>query len=135
MLNQVSREIWQDVALDFVTKLPLSKKLMTGVIYDSIIIVTDRLTKYTYFISYLESSSAENLAYIFHKHVMANHRVLNTVRAGFPAGIRGGQHSAHANCGSRGRPGMQIPSGIRRAADSRRSFDLDRKNTINIDFI
>jgi hypothetical protein len=60
---------------------------------------------------------------------------LNTIRAGFPAGIRGGQHSAHANCGSRDRPGVQIPSGIRRPTDSRRSFDLDRKNTINIDFI
>jgi hypothetical protein len=74
MPNQISREAWQDVALDFVTKLPLSKKPMTGVIYDSIIVVTDRLTKYVYFISYLENSSAEDLAYIFHKHVMANHK-------------------------------------------------------------
>jgi hypothetical protein len=46
---------------------------MTGVIYDSIMIVTDRLTKYTYFIPYLESSSAKDLVYMFYKHVMANH--------------------------------------------------------------
>jgi hypothetical protein len=62
------------VALDFITKLPLFKELMTGVMYDSIMIVTDRLTKYAYFISYLESSLTEDLVYIFHKHVVINHR-------------------------------------------------------------
>jgi hypothetical protein len=53
--------------------LPLSRELMTGVIYDSIIIVTDRFTKYAYFIPYLKNSSAEDLAYTFYKYVVANH--------------------------------------------------------------
>jgi hypothetical protein len=61
------------VALDFVTKLSLFRKLMTGVIYDFIIVVTNRLTKYAYFIPYFESFSAEDLAYIFYKYVVANH--------------------------------------------------------------
>jgi hypothetical protein len=69
------------VALDFITKLPLSKELIIGIIYDSIIIVTDRLTKYAYFIPYLKNFLAEDLAYIFYKHVMANHefsqRIIN----------------------------------------------------------
>jgi hypothetical protein len=64
------------VALDFVTKLPLFKKLITGIIYDSIMVVTDRLTKYAYFIPYLKSSLAKDLAYIFYKHVIANHGFL-----------------------------------------------------------
>jgi hypothetical protein len=64
------------VALDFITKLPLFKKPMTGVMYDSIIVVTDRLTKYVYFIFYLESFSAEDLAYIFYKYVVANYGFL-----------------------------------------------------------
>jgi hypothetical protein len=64
------------MTLDFITKLPLSKKLMTGVMYDSIIVVTDRLTKYAYFIPYLESFLAEDLAYMFYKHVIANHGFL-----------------------------------------------------------
>jgi hypothetical protein len=64
------------MALDFVTKLPLSKKLITGVIYDFIIIVTNRLTKYTYFIPYLKSFSAEDLVYMFYKHVVANYGFL-----------------------------------------------------------
>jgi hypothetical protein len=76
MPNQASRGIWQDMTLNFVTKLPPFKELMTGMIYDSIIIVINRLIKYAYFISYLKNFSAEDLAYIFHKHVVANHGFL-----------------------------------------------------------
>jgi hypothetical protein len=47
---------------------------MTGVIYDFIMVVTDRLTKYAYFIPYLKSFLAENLAYIFYKYIVANHK-------------------------------------------------------------
>jgi hypothetical protein len=43
-------------------------------IYNSIMIVTDRLTKYAYFIPYLENSLAKDLAYIFYKYIMANYR-------------------------------------------------------------
>jgi hypothetical protein len=64
------------MALDFVTKLSLFKKLITGIIYNSIIIITDRFTKYAYFIPYLKKFLAEDLAYIFHKYVMANYRFL-----------------------------------------------------------
>jgi hypothetical protein len=46
---------------------------MTGVIYDSIMVVINRLTKYAYFIPYLENFLAEDLVYIFYKYVMANH--------------------------------------------------------------
>jgi hypothetical protein len=73
MSNQTSRGTWQDMILNFVTKLPPSKKLITEVIYNSIMIVTDKLTKYAYFIPYLKNFSAKDLAYIFYKHVIANH--------------------------------------------------------------
>jgi hypothetical protein len=64
------------VALDFVTKLSLFKKLITGVMYDFIMVVINRLTKYAYFISYFKSFLAEDLAYIFHKYVVANYGFL-----------------------------------------------------------
>jgi hypothetical protein len=60
--------------LDFITKLPLSKKLMTGITYNSIIVVTDRLTKYAYFIPYFKNSSAEDFAYMFYKYIVTNHK-------------------------------------------------------------
>jgi hypothetical protein len=74
--NQASREAWQDMTLDFVIKLPLSKELMTKIIYDSIMVVTNRLTKYAYFIPYLKSSLAKDLVYMFYKHIVANHGFL-----------------------------------------------------------
>jgi hypothetical protein len=64
------------MALDFITKLPLFRKPITGIIYNFIMVVTDRLTKYTYFISYLENFLAEDLAYIFYKYIIANYRFL-----------------------------------------------------------
>ena len=49
-------------ALDFMVKLPLSKDPITGVEYDSILVIIDRLTKYTYIVLYIESSTADDLA-------------------------------------------------------------------------
>jgi hypothetical protein len=56
-----------------VVKLLLSRDLITGVEYDFILVVTDRLTKYTYIILYLEVSIAKNLVYIFLRVVVANY--------------------------------------------------------------
>jgi hypothetical protein len=70
---------WKAIALDFITKLPPSKDLMTKVKYDSILVITDRLTKYAYFINYLESLNAEDLAYTFLCIIVANHRMLETI--------------------------------------------------------
>ena len=43
---------WKSIALDFIVKLPLSKDPMIGTEYDSILVITERLTKYGYFILY-----------------------------------------------------------------------------------
>jgi hypothetical protein len=64
---------WISIALDFVVKLLLSRDLITEVKYDFILVVIDRLTKYTYIIPYLKASIAEDLAYVFLRVVVANH--------------------------------------------------------------
>jgi hypothetical protein len=61
------------MALNFVTKLLLFREPMTGIIYDFIMIITDRLMKYVYFISYFKSFLAEDFAYMFHKYIIANY--------------------------------------------------------------
>ena len=66
---------WTSVVLDFIVKLPKSKKLIIKVVYNSILVITDRLTKYGYFIPYKEASLAEDLAYTFYKYVIGNHRL------------------------------------------------------------
>ena len=64
---------WQSVAMDFITELPPSKEPMTGVVYNTICVVTDRLTKYAYFIPVKGDATAEDFAYVFARHVFANH--------------------------------------------------------------
>jgi hypothetical protein len=67
---------WTSIVLDFVIKLLLSQDLIIGVEYDSILVVIDRLTKYTYIILYLKASIAEDLAYMFLRVIIANHNIL-----------------------------------------------------------
>jgi hypothetical protein len=67
---------WTSIILDFVVKLLLLQDLIIGVEYNSILVITDRLIKYTYIILYLEASIAEDLVYIFLKVVVANYSAL-----------------------------------------------------------
>ena len=64
---------WASIALDFVVKLSKSKEPLMKAVYDSILVITDRLTKYRYFIPYKEASSAEELAYMFLRVIVANY--------------------------------------------------------------
>ena len=64
---------WKSIALDFIVKLPPSEEPLTNVKYDSIVVITDRMTKYGYFIPYKEASTAEDLAYTFLRTIVSNH--------------------------------------------------------------
>ncbi|KAL2009177.1 hypothetical protein VTN00DRAFT_7371 [Thermoascus crustaceus] len=64
---------WQSISLDFITDLPASKEPLTGIIYDSILVIVDRLTKYAYFLPYKKSSNVEELAYTFLWIIFGNH--------------------------------------------------------------
>jgi hypothetical protein len=70
---------WKAIVLDFITKLPLLKDLMTKVKYDSILIITNWLTKYAYFINYLESLNTKDLAYTFLCIIIINYRMLEII--------------------------------------------------------
>ena len=48
---------------------------MTGVEYDSILVIIKRLTRYKMFIPYIEASIAEDLAYAVNKYVIATYRI------------------------------------------------------------
>jgi hypothetical protein len=61
--------------LDFIIKLPPLKEALTGATYDFILVVTDRLTKYAYFIFYKEGSTAEELVYTFNKNIITNYGI------------------------------------------------------------
>ena len=50
-----------------------------GMAYDSILVIMNTLTKYTYLEPYKEASTAEDLAYIFNKVVITRYRILNKI--------------------------------------------------------
>ena len=58
------------VAIDFIIKLPLSKKPLTRVKYNSVLIIINRLLKEVRFILYKELSNTKELVYIFLKNVI-----------------------------------------------------------------
>jgi Integrase zinc binding domain len=76
---EVLKDAWKCVALDFIVKLLPSVKLIIEVVFDLILVVIDRLTKYGYFILYKESLLAEELAYAFNKHIIGNYKILKKI--------------------------------------------------------
>ncbi len=55
--------------MDFITKLLPSKDSITGVVYNSILTIVDRLTKWSYFFLYKEIWIAEQLADVIYRHI------------------------------------------------------------------
>jgi hypothetical protein len=69
----VPEKPWDTITMDFIVKLPLSKDPSTGIKYDSIFVVVDKLTKYAHFIPYKESTDAETMAHIFFQNIVTSH--------------------------------------------------------------
>jgi hypothetical protein len=65
--------------LDFIVKLPLLKEVLIGVTYDFILVVTDRLIKYAYFIPYKEGLTVEELVYTFNRNIITNYGILKKI--------------------------------------------------------
>jgi len=65
--------------LNFIVKLSKSKKRVIETTYDSILIITDRLIKYEYFLPYKKATFAEDLTYTFLKTIVANHELSDEI--------------------------------------------------------
>ena len=50
--------------MDFITKLLKSKDLITTEVYDAIIVIVDRLTKYAIMLPFKEKYNAKQLAFL-----------------------------------------------------------------------
>jgi hypothetical protein len=64
---------WEAITMDFITKLPESKEPGTGQKCDAILVIGCRLTKYFHFVPTTEKITAEELAYVVIRTVIANH--------------------------------------------------------------
>ncbi len=74
-----SNHAWKSIALNFIIKLFKSKKRVTETTYDFILIITDRLTKYEYFLSYKKATFAKDLTYTFLRTIVANHELSDKI--------------------------------------------------------
>ena len=63
--------LWASVIMNFIVKLSFSKKFLTRVFYDSILIIVNWLTKEVHFILYKKVLNTEELVYIFLQNVTA----------------------------------------------------------------
>ena len=70
---ETPREPWTSIAWDFVGPLPESVEPGTRQFYDSILVVTERTTKYARFIPTHSTLKAEELANLFIREIVANH--------------------------------------------------------------
>ena len=73
------QQAWQKITMNFIIKLPPSKDTITGVIYNSILVVVDRLTKYARFIPWREKESADKLAKTMLKEIVSKHGIPQSI--------------------------------------------------------
>ncbi|RYP15236.1 hypothetical protein DL767_010348 [Monosporascus sp. MG133] len=73
--TEIPDKVWNTIAWNFITGLPTSKDPITGVEYDTVWVIIDRLTKYGYFLPFKGTATAEQLAYAFIRYYLDKHGV------------------------------------------------------------
>ena len=63
--------------MDFIIRLLPSIEVYIGVSYDIILVIVDRLTKYTYFILYKATLIAKQLGFLVLDRLIRYYRILN----------------------------------------------------------
>ena len=67
--------VWDLVSIDFIVKLLKLEELIIKVIYNSILVIVDRLIKFAYFVPYQEKLIVEDLTYIVKKILLGNYQM------------------------------------------------------------
>ena len=68
-------ESWEEVTMDFITKLPPSIEGHSGVTYDTILVIVDKLTKYAHFVPCKGTLTAEQLGFLVLDRLIRYHGI------------------------------------------------------------
>ena len=71
----IPRGLWEDMSIDFITKLPKSKDPVTGITYNLIIVIVDRFTKYIIVVLFKKTHTAEQLGHLLLDRLVRDHGV------------------------------------------------------------
>jgi len=71
--NEILEKPWQHISVDFIMKLLVSKG------YDSILVVCNRFSKMSHFVTMTEKTTAEGLARLFRDNVWKLHGLPESV--------------------------------------------------------
>ncbi|GAU12466.1 hypothetical protein TSUD_229990, partial [Trifolium subterraneum] len=69
----IPEQVWDDISMDFITGLPKSRG------YEAILVVVDRLSKYSHFIPLKHPYTARSIAEVFCKEIVRLHGVLVSI--------------------------------------------------------
>jgi len=65
--------------LNFIVKLSKLKERVIRTMYNFILMITDKLIKYEYFLSYKKATFAEDLTYTFLRIIVTNHELSDEI--------------------------------------------------------
>jgi hypothetical protein len=78
-LMELSKELWTNILIDFVTGLPLLKNPTIGLAYNLILIIVDRFTKYALIIPFRQDYTAVQLAYVLKDRLIRDYSILKII--------------------------------------------------------
>ena len=76
---EAPQQAWQEITIDFIIKLLPSKDTVTGVTYDSILVVVNQLIKYERFVPWREKDSADKLAKTMLLEIFSNYGIPQSI--------------------------------------------------------
>ena len=77
--SKVPTTPWDDVTIDFITKLPKSGDPVSKEKYDAIMVIVDKLTKYSILIPFKETYRADQLGFILLDRLIRDHGIPRTI--------------------------------------------------------
>ena len=70
---------WDLITMDFITKLLLLEEPLTGIFYDSIMVIVNWLMKFSYYLPYRESMDTKELSYVFYWYIISMYGLLSEI--------------------------------------------------------
>ena len=77
--NPIPNGPWEDISMDFVTKLPKSRDPVMEITYDAIMVIVDQFTKYLIAVPFKENHTAEQLGHLLLDRLVRDHGVPITI--------------------------------------------------------